>query len=341
MEYWTTVGTAIAGLMIARTMFQEYLPQRFRSFFARFINRFIGFFSPHIEITFQELTGERLKRSEAYSAIQSYLSAECCASAKRLKADIFKGSQSIILSMDDHEEVYDVFQGIRVMWFSCKTTPKNPSVSFYPSETERRYFTLTFHRDHRDTITKSYIPYVLEEGKAIAFKNRQRKLYTNNPSSNWYSYKPLKWSHVPFEHPASFDTLAMPKKEKESIKKDLLKFSKGQEYYNKIGKPWKRGYLLYGPPGTGKSTMIAAMANFLSYDVYDLELTTVKDNSELRKLLIETTSKSIIVVEDIDCSLHLTGQRAKKEEEKVEEEEEDPDKKVIKEMERRLRVTAK
>jgi len=87
----------------------------------------------------------------------------------------------------------------------------------------------------------------------------------------------------------------MGSKKKEDIKKDLIKFSKGKDYYAKIGKAWKRGYLLYGPPGTGKSTMIASIANFLDYDVYDLELTTVKDNSELRKLLIDTTAKSIIV----------------------------------------------
>ncbi|KAH7845468.1 hypothetical protein Vadar_002580 [Vaccinium darrowii] len=60
--------------------------------------------------------------------------------------------------------------------------------------------------------------------------------------------------------------------------------------------------------------MIVAMANLLEYDVYDLELTAVKDNTELRKLLIDTSSKSIIVIENIDCSLDLTGQRKKKEE---------------------------
>lgn len=64
---------------------------------------------------------------------------------------------------------------------------------------------------------------------------------------------------------------------------------------------------MHGPPGTGKSTMVAPMANFLDYDVYDLELTTVKDNTELRRLLIETLGKSIIVIEDIDCSLDLTS----------------------------------
>ena len=37
----------------------------------------------------------------------------------------------------------------------------------------------------------------------------------------------------------------------------------------------------------------------------------------MRKLLINTSSKSIMVIEDIDCSLDLTGQR-KKRKEKVE-----------------------
>ena len=46
----------------------------------------------------------------------------------------------------------------------------------------------------------------------------------------------------------------------------------------------KRGYLLHGPPGTGKSSMIAAMANHLKYDIYDLELTKVCDLSQITKL---------------------------------------------------------
>ncbi|KAM0029841.1 putative ATPase, AAA-type, core, P-loop containing nucleoside triphosphate hydrolase [Helianthus debilis subsp. tardiflorus] len=65
--------------------------------------------------------------------------------------------------------------------------------------------------------------------------------------------------------------------------------------------------------------MIAAMANFLEYDIYDLELTSVRDNTDLRKLLINTRSKSIIMIEDIDCSLYLTGQRKEKKEESKED----------------------
>lgn len=73
---------------------------------------------------------------------------------------------------------------------------------------------------------------------------------------------------------------------KKEVIEDLLAFWNGKNFYARIGKAWKRGHLLYGPPGTGKSTMVAATVNLLNFDVYDLELTAVKDNTELRKLLI-------------------------------------------------------
>uniref|UniRef100_A0A8R7V330 AAA+ ATPase At3g28540-like C-terminal domain-containing protein n=1 Tax=Triticum urartu TaxID=4572 RepID=A0A8R7V330_TRIUA len=53
--------------------------------------------------------------------------------------------------------------------------------------------------------------------------------------------------------------------------------------------------------------MIAAMANHLNYDVYDIELASVHTNGDLRKLFAETTRRSIVVIEDIDRSLdHAT-----------------------------------
>jgi chaperone BCS1 len=172
-------------------------------------------------------------------------------------------------------------------------------------------------------------------------KSRRLKLYTNNPSNDWMRYRSTKWSHTTFEHPARFETLAMEPAKKEEIINDLVKFKKGKEYYAKVGKAWKRGYLLFGPPGTGKSTMISAIANFMNYDVYDLELTIVKDNNELKRLLIETSSKSIIVIEDIDCSLELTGQRKKKKEKDNDENGDKPDpvKEAEKEDKKESKVT--
>lgn len=116
---------------------------------------------------------------------------------------------------------------------------------------------------------------------------------------------------VNLDHPANFTTLAMDSGIKEKVMKDLDRFVERREYYRKIGKAWKRGYLLYGPPGTGKSSLIAAMANYLNFDIYDLELTNVKSNSDLQTLLLATANRSILVVEDIDCSVALHDRGAR------------------------------
>ena len=212
------------------------------------------------------------------------------------------GAKTLTFTMDFNEEVADNFRGATLWWTSYYTPPLTHGTS------ERRFYELSFHARHRDLVTKHYLDYVIRTGKEIAARNRRRYLYSNGKSD----LSPVKWSSVVFNHPASFDTLAMDAKKKKEIVDDLTKFKKGEEYYARIGKTWKRGYLLYGPPGTGKSTMIAVMAKFLDYDVYDLELTAVKDNTELRKLLIGTSNKSVIVIEDVDCSLDLTGQRSEK-----------------------------
>ncbi|OMP08350.1 hypothetical protein COLO4_06560 [Corchorus olitorius] len=316
-EMWSHVGSTMASLMFIYAMVKQFFPHNLQDYYIeKYFRILVSFAYPYVEITFDEFTGERMERSEAYSAIKTYLSDKSSASAKRLKADVMKDSQSVVLSMDYNEEITDEFQGVKVWWTARKISPRSQRISYYPDDDEKKSYRLTVHKRYRQLITDSYISLVIKQGKEIALKNRQRKLYSNNPSNNWCLYKSSKWSSVMFEHPASFDTLAMDVKIKEEIKNDLIKFSKGKDYYARIGKAWKRGYLLYGPPGTGKSTMIAAMANLLDYDVYDLELTAVKDNTELRRLLIDTSNKSIVVIEDIDCSLDLTGQREKKNKEK-------------------------
>ncbi|KAK1282974.1 hypothetical protein QJS10_CPB22g01182 [Acorus calamus] len=314
------LGSTLASLMFLWAVAGKYFPFNLEDLLRRRFVKFTYRFYPYIHVSFPEFTGEHLKRSEAYSAIESYLMSTSTSKARSLRAELGKDSSNLVFSMGYSDEVTDDFDGgrVRVWWSSTKSESKTPTFSIRPAPQEHRFFKLTFHHRHRDTVMERYLKHVLESGKAALIKNQQRRLYTNNPNRD-YDYRMLNWSHVIFEHPASFDTLAMHPDKKREIIEDLKAFKAGKEYYARIGKAWKRGYLLYGPPGTGKSTMIAAMANYLDYDIYDLELTAVKDNSALRKLLIETTGKSIIVIEDIDCSLDLSGNRKKKEE-KTEEE---------------------
>lgn len=60
---------------------------------------------------------------------------------------------------------------------------------------------------------------------------------------------------------------------------------------------------MYGPPGTGKTSLVAVMANYLKFDIYDLQLASVREDADLRRLLLGTTNISILVVEDIDCAV--------------------------------------
>ncbi|XP_072958633.1 AAA-ATPase ASD, mitochondrial-like [Typha angustifolia] len=311
MERLAGFGSAIASFMFLFAMVKQYFPYQLQAYFTTYTTKIVSFVYPYIQITVPEY-GERMKRSEAFSAVEAYLSSSCSKRARKLKADIGKDSSKVLVTMDDHEEVVDEFEGAKIWWYASKTTPKTNTISWYPGGDERRFYRLSFHKRQRDLIINSYLSHVLKEGRTFRIQNRQRKLFTNNPSSNWHGYKKSTWSHVVFEHPSTFDTLAMHPDRKKDLIDDLTAFRNGKDYYAKIGKAWKRGYLLFGPPGTGKSTMIAAIANFLDYDVYDLELTSVKNNTELRKLFIDTTGKSIIVVEDIDCSLDLTGKRKSK-----------------------------
>ncbi|KAK1417758.1 hypothetical protein QVD17_26892 [Tagetes erecta] len=329
----TQLGSVMAGAMFVWAMFKQWFPEELGNHIETYFHKLVTYFYPYITVTFHEYQSDEFERSKAYMAIERYLGANSSKRAKRLKAKVIKDCKSVVLSMDDYEEVIDEFKGIKIWWKSSKTIPEQQAIFTYRADDEKRYYKLTFHRKHREIITGVYVQHVLDEGNVIATKTRQRKLYTNSKSENWSGNKWTMWSHIMFEHPSTFDTLAMDPKKKKEILNDLVTFSESKEYYKKIGKSWKRGYLLYGPPGTGKSSMIAAMANLLDYDIYDLELTSVNDNTELRKLLIETSSKSIIVIEDIDCSLDLTGQRKGKK--KDGKEENDPIRESVKDKKKK------
>ncbi|KAG6635333.1 hypothetical protein CIPAW_11G035400, partial [Carya illinoinensis] len=309
---WTSVTTSVGSILVLWPFFEQICPVGLRQYFTKYTTIITSYFNPYIDISFSDVSKLWFKRSDAYLTVETYLSNKAPKSAKRLKAELGKDSSKVVLSLDVHQTVVDDFRGVKIWWTSKKEV--NRSRFSYRDEETTMSYTLTFHNRYRDLIIESYLEHVMKEGKEIGVRNRQRKLYTNCPNekSPWFMNRGIMWSSIFFEHPANFERIGLDPETKQEIVDDLLTFSKSKDYYEKIGKPWKRGYLLFGPPGTGKSTMIAAMANLLGYDVYDLELTAVKDNTELRKLLIETTAKSILVIEDIDCSLDLTGQRKSK-----------------------------
>ncbi|CAL9208003.1 unnamed protein product [Musa hybrid cultivar] len=167
---------------------------------------------------------------------------------------------------------------------------------------------LRLRRQDRTRVLRPYLQHVESVADDLELRRKEVRLFT--------SYAGVgdgggpRWRSAPFTHPATLDTVAMDLDLKARVRADLESFLKGRAYYHRVGRVWRRSYLLYGPPGTGKSTFVAAMAKFLCYDIYDVDLSRVSAGgdgvgADLKALLLSTTPRSVILVEDLDR--HLKG----------------------------------
>lgn len=191
----------------------------------------------------------------------------------------------IIVAVDDNQTVTDEFLGARLYW-------TNEIKSEYPTS-----LVLKIRKRDKRRILRPYLQKINSAYDLIEQSRREVRLYLNAETDVG---KNGRWRSVEFTHPATMDTMVMDVDLKNKIKSDLEFFVKSKQYYNRMGRVWKRSYLLYGPSGTGKSSFIASMAKFLSYDIYDIDLSRVDSDTDLKMLLMQTTSRSVIVVEDLD-----------------------------------------
>ena len=188
-EIWSLGGSLqIATIVFLWKILEIYFPGHLRSSIISYSMKLASLVSPYIYIRFPEFIGDSeeymgIKRSDAYAAIETYLSGKSSREAKYLKAVDVKGSsQPVQLSMDEDEGVTDEFEGVKLSWVVMKEyTRTQRSFSFYPQMDEKRYYRLSFHKSQRDFVHGTYINHVIQKGKAITVSNRQRKLYSNNP----------------------------------------------------------------------------------------------------------------------------------------------------------------
>ncbi|KAL8513847.1 hypothetical protein ACS0TY_013097 [Phlomoides rotata] len=300
-EIWTTMGSMMGVWVFCQSLLYTVVPAELRSASCKFFYRILSYFSPYCYYDIMEING--VNTNELYDAVQLYLGSFSSITNTRLSLTHVLNSSSITFGLSKNDRLIDFYKGATVEWEHVVSKhPAQQTNSRRPLPQEKRGFTLRVRKKNKQLVLESYLDFVMERANELRRKKEDQLLYTN--SGKEWDYE---WKSVSFKHPSTFDTLAMDPVKKGEIMADLLDFANGESFYQKTGRAWKRGYLLYGPPGTGKSSMIAVMANFLGYDVYDLELTEVKTNSKLRRLLMKTSSKPIIVIEDIDCSINLTN----------------------------------
>ncbi|GLJ26194.1 hypothetical protein SUGI_0502570 [Cryptomeria japonica] len=288
--------TKILSFIALFTMLQHYLPPQLHDMLMLWYKSLNAYFNPpayELDVPeFKDNSGVSSK--DLYDSVQQYL-ASLEGIAVRQTAFRAKNSCSVCFSPANDEDVEDFFQGVRLRW---KHTAESVQNDIYY---ERRSFTLILPKTDKRFLS-DYINHITRRAEDFSRENKELALYTNTLEALYGE----GWTGVPFKHSSTLATMALDPSLKDKILMDLDRFKQGKELYKRIGRSWKRGYLLYGPPGTGKSSLIAAIANHRKYDVYDLELTRVKNNMQLRALLTQTKEKSVIVIEDIDCSLQLT-----------------------------------
>jgi len=287
-------------------MFNQFLPNKAQQFIHSAFQYYLNLqFSSSVTLLIEETNG--LTRNELFEASEVYLLTKITSTtAEKLKVSKGSKDQNLTTKFAECEQIFDSFGGMELKWrFNCQDSHKN-----WKSEddraSERQWFELSFHKENRDKVLESYLPHILAKAEAIKKEKKVVKLYTLAQCS---TYGVAKWEGINFQHPSNFNTLAMEPDMKQVIIEDLDRFVRRKEFYKKVGKAWKRGYLLYGPPGTGKSSLIAAIANYLKFDVYDLQLSDLNSDSYLRKVLLATSNRSILVIEDIDCSVDFTNSK--------------------------------
>ncbi|KAI5020733.1 hypothetical protein ZWY2020_045621 [Hordeum vulgare] len=308
-SYDKTIATAAslaASLMLVRSLASELLPSELRDALSSALASLRSRMTWQHTIVIEETEGWSGNR--VYGAVKAYLATRTSAnlSMQRLRvSSTEEDAKKMVVSMEAGEEMVDLYEGVEFRWClvtrEVKGDPNNGG-----GAREVRSYEVSFHKRSKEKALKEYLPFIVAAAKAIKDQERSLSIYMNEYGD--------EWSPIDLQHPSTFDTLAMDRKQKQSIVDDLDRFIKRKDYYRRIGKAWKRGYLLYGPPGTGKSSLIAAIANHLRFNIYDLELTGVDSNSDLRRLLVGMTNRSILVVEDIDCTIELK-QREEEDEE--------------------------
>ncbi|KAL8129545.1 hypothetical protein V2J09_018700 [Rumex salicifolius] len=311
----STAASAAATAVVIRSLYREFLPNEFHNFLHDKFSWIFSSISSWITIIIDESEG--LHQNQLFNAAEIYLGTKICPSTQRFRAAIPANQTNIILSMDKNQEVFDVFDGLQFRWKKINKKVESKSIMYDDdsgrsgNKMEISHFELSFHKKLKDMVFKSYLPHIVSQSHKFKEENKTLKIHTLKYNRR-YGGSGKPWVSVNLDHPSTFETLAMNIEMKNMIIEDLQMFVRRKDFYKRVGKAWKRGYLLYGPPGTGKSSLIAAMANYLKFDIYDLELTDLSCNSDLRKLLIATANRSILVVEDIDCSLDLENRKGQK-----------------------------
>ncbi len=166
---------------------------------------------------------------------------------------------------------------------------------------EERYYIWTWGRD------QSFLKNILKE-----IREEHGKAFEDRPTLRCWGGG--SWRKASAYSPRPLNSVILPSGVKNQLIVDIDRFKSSEEWYEQMGVPYHRGYLLYGPPGTGKTSLVSGLSSHYNSTVYVLKLNEMSD-SLLQEAVRDAGSNSMIVLEDIDCAVDEVVKQREKEKE--------------------------
>lgn len=220
-----------------------------------------------------------------FQAFMWYLSKQQ-ASCDKGRLRIFAGSQQPAdRIMPENGLACEIVHNEKIIKYTIGTDVRWKHVTFTIHDTSAEKI-LDFLR-----VTKA--DFIATQVAAPTTREWQQRRYENR-NNDWIS---IGYTY----NTKGFDTLVLDADDKEDLETLVSSFLNGENWCKGMGVSWQDGILLSGPPGMGKTSIIKAVSYKMRRDVYVLDLSTVKDNDQLRILFQNLPSSAFVVLEDVDC----------------------------------------
>jgi len=134
----------------------------------------------------------------------------------------------------------------------------------------------------------------------LMFEAQEATVSPDEKTVGIYSHNYGNWSKIDGRMPRSEESVVLD----EGMMKEILfrteEFFTSRKWYQRLGIPYRMGFLFHGRPGNGKTSTAVALASKFDRDIYIARVDCLTDG-HFRQLIASVPPHSILIIEDVDC----------------------------------------